>query len=174
MKKRLILCVACSALFIGAANAATPVTGFYRTIDDKTNAPRSIMRLYECGDALCGRIVALYNADTGAISETIAAPARIAERVRSRPNMVGLDVIWDMKWDDNKNQYEDGRIMDPQTGRVYSALIWQDRDDANLLRVRGRIGPIGRTQVWHRAPESSLPAELQGLDVSEWTPIIHR
>jgi len=180
MKKIFMLCALCSALCAGAANAAMPLVGFYRTIDDRTNAPRSIIRLYECreiGDddrALCGRIVALYNADTGEISETIKAPARVAERVRGRPKMVGLDVIWNMEWEDDKNRYEDGRIMDPQSGRVYSALIWRDGDDANLLRVRGRIGPVGRTQVWHRVQESDLPAQLQGLDVSGWEPVIHR
>jgi uncharacterized protein (DUF2147 family) len=174
MKKVFMLFAACPVLFIGTANATMPLVGFYKTIDDKTNAPRSIIRLYECGDLLCGRIVALYNVDTGEISETIKAPARIAERVRGRPKMVGLDVIWNMTWNDRSSEYTGGRIMDPQSGSTYSSVIWQDRDNADILRVRGRIGPVGRTQSWHRMAESNLPAELRGLDASNWQPVIHR
>jgi len=51
---------------------------------------------------------------------------------------------------------------------VYSSVIWQDKDNASLLRVRGQVGPFGRTQVWHAVTVSELPAELQGLDTAKW------
>ena len=165
--KNFIFGAFCTMFCIGAAGAA-PFVGFYKTIDDKTNNPKSIVRLYECGDMLCGRIVALYDADGAAISETLNNPERVAEKVKGEPKMAGLDIIWNMKWDAKGNEYSGGKIMDPKSGSVYSSVIWADKDDANLLRVRGKIGPFGRTQVWHVFPAADLPKDLQKLDASKW------
>lgn len=155
------------------ANAA-PLTGFYQTIDDKTNQPKSIVALYEYADddemELAGRIVALYGPD-GKISETIAAPVKVADKVKGAPHYVGLDIIWDMEWDADDNRYEDGKIMDPTSGKVYSSVIWQDTP--GTLNVRGKIGPIGRTQHW-RAIDASAAPELKDIDTSKWTPTIRK
>ena len=100
-----------------AANATMPHVGFYQTIDDETNLPKSIVALYEYVDGddveIAGRIVALYGAD-GVISETLSNPTRVAERVSGSPKMVGLDIIWNMEWDDDDHEYEDGKISGTQ------------------------------------------------------------
>ena len=160
------------ALCCGAVNAAMPLTGFYKTIDDKTNNAKSIVRLYECGDNLCGRIVALFDADGVEIAETLNVPERVADKVKGAPKMSGMDIIWNMKWDAKDNEYAGGKILDPKSGSIYSSVIWQDKDDANLLRVRGKVGPFGRTQVWHMFPSDQLPADLQNLDASEWEVVV--
>lgn len=150
-------------------SAAIP--GLYQTIDDKTNQPKSVVALYEYADgndlALAGRIVALYGPD-GRISETIAAPVKVADKIKGAPKFVGLDIIWNMEWDADDNRYEDGKIMDPTSGKVYSSVIWQDTPGA--LNVRGKIGPIGRTQHWRAVDINTLPAELKNIDTSKWTP----
>ena len=43
-----------------------------------------------------------------------------------------------------------------------------------ILNVRGKIGPFGRTQNWNALDVSSLPMELQSLDVSTWAPVINK
>ncbi len=146
------------------ALSAAPLTGFYQTIDDETNSPKSIVRLYECGDELCGRIVALY--DEAGVADTKSQ--KIADEVKGKPKMVGLDIIWGMEWDDDDAEYEDGKIMDPKKGSVYSAEIWADEKDATKLRVRGKIGPFGRTQTWNVMNVSDLPMDLQKLDTKNW------
>ena len=118
---------------------------------------------------LAGRIVALYNAD-GTISETLSNPTRVADQVSGSPKMVGMDIIWNMEWDNDDSKYEDGKIMDPKSGKIYSSVIWQDVPE--YLNVRGKIGPFGRTQRWNVLNVSDLPSELQGLDTSAWTPKI--
>ena len=164
-----------SAFLPFGLNAALPFVGLYQTIDDETNMPKSIVQLYEYADGddmlLAGRIVALYNTD-GAISETISNPTRVAEKVKNQPKMVGLDIIWDMEWDSDDNKYNDGKIMDPKSGKIYSSVMWQDVP--SILNVRGKIGPFGRTQNWNVLDVSSLPTELQSLDVSTWTPVINK
>lgn len=170
MKK--ILSVLCAIFFVGAANAGMPLLGFYKTIDDETGRPKSIVRLYECGANMCGRIVALFNADGTEIEETIKNPVRVAEILEGKPHMDGLDILWEMSWSERNNEFSGGRIMDPKTGRVYRSRVWADPNDANLLRVRGMIGPFGRTQVWHAVPQSDLHPDLKKLDVSDWVPVI--
>lgn len=156
------------------ANAA-PFVGMYQTIDDETNTPKSVVALYEYKDGddmnLAGRIVALYGTD-GEISETLSNPIRVAENVKGSPKMVGLDIIWDMEWDNDDNEYSDGKIMDPKSGKVYSSVMWQEKPE--VLNVRGKIGPFGRTQKWNVLDTTKLPNDLQNLDTTTWTPIIKK
>ena len=156
------------------ANAA-PFVGIYQTIDDETNAPKSVVALYEYKDGddmnLAGRIVALYGTD-GKISETLSNPVRVAEKVKGSPKMVGLDIIWDMEWDNDDNEYSNGKIMDPKSGKVYSSVMWQEKPE--VLNVRGKIGPFGRTQKWNVLDTTKLPNDLQNLDTTTWTPIIKK
>lgn len=155
--------------------AAVPYVGLYQTIDDETNTPKSIVQLYEYKDGdkteLAGRIVALYDAN-GVISETLENPTRVAEKVKGIPKMVGLDIIWDMEWDNDDKEFNNGKIMDPKSGKIYSSLIWQDATDS--LNVRGKIGPFGRTQTWNVMQATDLPAALQNINTDNWMPIIHK
>lgn len=163
------------AVMFAPVAAMASLAGFYQTIDDHTNQPKSVVLLYEYADGddthLAGRIVALYGGD-GKIAETVAAPVKVAANVRGAPKFSGLDIIWDMEWDADDRRYEDGKIMDPTSGRVYSSVIWQDAP--GVLNVRGKIGPVGRTQRWHRIDASQLPQELQKLNASAWTPNIRK
>ena len=173
--KAKFLSIIVGALMPVMANAVMPHVGFYQTIDDETKTPKSIIALYEYMDEgdveLAGRIVALYGAD-GTISETLSNPTRVADKVFGTPKMVGLDIVWGMEWDNDDNEYEDGKIMDPKSGKVYSSVMWQDKKTPAVLNVRGKIGPFGRTQYWNVLSVSDLPSDLQNLDTSNWTPKI--
>lgn len=170
-----LLAIATALMLPGAASAVLPHVGFYQTIDDETNTPKSIVRLYEylAGDdvEVAGRIVALYDTD-GKIAETLSNPVKVADKVKGKPKMVGLDIIWNMEWDADDNEYEDGKIMDPKKGSVYSSVMWVDKKDTSKFNVRGKIGPFGRTQTWNVMNASDLPADLQNLDVSTWKPVV--
>lgn len=51
----------------------------------------------------------------------------------------------------NKDEYVDGKILDPNTGSTYSSKL-KVTDSGQKLSLRGYIGPpvIGRTQTWVR------------------------
>lgn len=154
---------------------ALPLVGLYQTIDDETGRARSIVALYEYTDGagdkmLGGRIVALYN-DSGEIVETPDNAVKTASKVAGNPTVVGMDIIWTMRWNADKNQYSGGNIMDPANGKVYGSVIWHDGD---RLNVRGKIGPFGRTQNWIPVAVSDVPASLTGLDTTNWKPIIRK
>ena len=173
--KTKILSLFAGLLLPVAATAGAPLTGFYQTIDDETNKPKSIVALYEYTDGddinLAGRIVALYGTD-GTISETLSNPSRVADSVPTAPKMVGLDIIWDMEWDSDDSEYSDGKIMDPKSGKVYSSVIWQDKKDTQKLNVRGKIGPFGRTQHWNTLSADELPLDLKDVNTSDWKPVV--
>lgn len=157
------------ATFPVFTNAAMPFVGTYQTIDDETNQPKSIVQIYEYQDEdktkIAGRIIALYN-EIGEISETLNSPVRIADNVNGAPKMAGLDIIWNMEWDTDDFEYKNGKIMDPKSGKIYNSVIWQK--EPNILNVRGKIGPFGRTQHWNAIETSKLPSDIQNLNTEKW------
>lgn len=149
-----------TASLISAVANASPLTGMYQTIDDQTAQPKAIVALYEYIDGddteIAGRIVATYR-DGNIVTDS---------------EFVGQDIIWDMEWDSDDNRYEDGKIRDPQNGKVYSSVIWQDTP--GKLNVRGKVGPFGRTQIWNSLTGDKIPQQLQNLNTSNWKPNIKK
>lgn len=148
-----------ASLFCVVANAS-PLTGIYQTIDDQTGQPKAIVALYEYIDdddtEIAGRIVATYR-DGNIVTDS---------------EFVGQDIIWGMEWDSDDNRYEDGKIRDPQNGKVYSSVIWQDTP--GKLNVRGKVGPFGRTQIWNSLAGDKIPQQLQNLNTSNWKPNVKK
>jgi uncharacterized protein (DUF2147 family) len=122
-----ILMFALSAVFACANN----VIGFWTTIDDETKEAKSVVQIYEYDGKIYGRVVdVLKNKDATA-------------KIPGSPKVIGLDIIWDLEKDGN--EYNGGKILDPQKGKVYGCAIW--RDGENLI-VRGKIAFFGRNQTW--------------------------
>jgi uncharacterized protein (DUF2147 family) len=122
--------------FIGFLALVTTVmadgfTGLWATVDDETKEKKSVVRIYQHEGKYFGRIVELF--------KNKEAKAKLP----GEPKILGLDIIWNME-KDGKN-LEDGKILDPKKGKVYSCEIW--RDGKNLI-VRGKIAFLGRNQTW--------------------------
>lgn len=128
MKKILFLILMCLPFM---AWASDDVVGYWTTIDDETNTPKSIVQIYEYQGKVYGRVVELFQN-----KEAVA-------KLPDSPKIEGLDVIWDMQ--KKKDKYTGGEILDPKTGKVYACDLWRDGD--NLI-VRGKIAFLGRNQTW--------------------------
>ena len=132
---RKILFTICLMMWAGMALAAQDITGFWTTIDDETNEPKSIVHVYDYQGKIYGRVVHLFkNPDT------------TAKNVKGSPKILGLDILWDLQ--DRGEKFKDGEILDPKKGKVYTCEVWRDGD--NLI-VRGKIAFFGRNQTWKPA-----------------------
>ncbi len=70
--------------------------------------------------------------------------------LQKRPSL-GLELLTNFVFDDD--EWEDGEIYDPKTGKTYSCYMeFPDEDNLNNLKIRGYIGIslLGKTTYWTR------------------------
>lgn len=163
--KRALFSLFC-LIFLSGNLFADEVVGFWKTIDENSGKPQSVIGIYKHGDKYYGRIILTYD-DEGNVQDTIYKPAKRAPGVVGHPYYAGLDIIWDLK--DKNSTYSGGHIMDPQEGKIYDAKMWKD---GNNLIVRGEILFFGRNQAWPPAAEHDFPAGFEKPDLSNLTPAI--
>ena len=60
-----------------------------------------------------------------------------------------MDIVRGARKAEGKDVWEDGKILDPESGRNYSLRMTPVEGGAKL-EVRGSIAFIGRTQTWVR------------------------
>ena len=145
MKKNLITTLALMAA-CGAAFAQASPVGVWKSIDDKTKAERSQVRISESGGVLSGRIEKLLAPD----AKQDAKCDKCEDDRKDKP-IVGLEIIRGVKKAEAENTWEGGTILDPAEGKVYKVRL-QTAEGGKKLDVRGYVGMpmLGRTQTWVR------------------------
>lgn len=121
------------------------VAGKWKTIDDETGEPKSIVEIFQEGDEVKGRIVELIN------------PPEPDPKCKDCPGdkkdkpIQGLEIIWGMKETDKGKEWTGGKILDPKKGKVYGCRL-RLLDEGKKLEVRGFMGfsLLGRSQTWMR------------------------
>ena len=118
--------------------------GLWKTIDDKTNKPRSLVRIVEENGEYKGIIEKGLREDDN--------PERVCEKCdvpRKNQKIQGMTFMWGLKKDGN--EFKGGEILDPENGKIYRCKM-KLVDGGKKLDVRGFIGIalIGRTQTWWR------------------------
>lgn len=63
--------------------------------------------------------------------------------------VLGMDVFYDFVYDEENNEYINGKIYNPQDGNIYSAKMWMDGE---TMMLKGYIGlPVfGITKAFER------------------------
>ena len=130
--------------FRAEAQQASPI-GQWRTIDDHSGKPRSIVEVLANPDGtLSARIVRLLDLSKGANPMCDACRGAL----HGKP-VVGMTIAWGLRRDGDS--WSGGRILDPDNGKEYAVKL-TPADSGRKLEVRGYIGlpMLGRTQVWQR------------------------
>lgn len=138
---KLILTVSCAALTISLSAQNSPL-GFWKTVDDNTGETRSEMELYVNAEGeIEGKIHKLLDTDSPETCDLCPGDKKDAK-------LVGMVIMWGLEEDGD--QWDGGRIMDPENGKTYKCYI--ELESEEKLKVRGYIGisALGRTQYWYR------------------------
>lgn len=138
MKKLLLLFI-----FLGCFQLnAQSVIGKWKSIDDKTGKPKSIIEIYEKGGKIYGKVIDILNPAT-----RNGVCTKCGKDYKDKP-ILGMVIITNMKKDDD--EYSGGKILDPESGTEYKCILKLESKDK--LEVRGYMGfaLIGRSQTWIR------------------------
>jgi len=128
-----------------SAQSVDPALGVWKTIDEKTNQPSSLIRLEEKNGELIGTVIELIPTP----GEPPITHCRLCKGERKDKPIVGMVIMNGLK-KEKPGYWFGGEILDPEEGDIYKVKI--ATDDGKTLKVRGYIGIslIGRTQVWVR------------------------
>lgn len=124
------------------ANASGQVTGLWYNVDDEDGKPKSHIEITETSQGLEGRVVKLL---PGA---TVTHCDKCDGELKGQ-KIEGMRIMYGVKKRSSKS-YEDGKILDPKSGKLYDCDLSLEGSDK--LKVRGYIGLslFGRTQYWYR------------------------
>ena len=134
-----------TALSAFAATSETSPAGYWRTIDDETGRPKSIVEITETDGELRGKVMKLLDREGQDPNPTCdECPGE-----RKGQPIKGMTILWGLA--PEGDEWTGGTILDPKSGDTYDATVKLE-DGGEKLNVRGYIGfsMLGRTQVWER------------------------
>ena len=131
-----------SFIFISLNSNAQSVFGKWKTIDDKTGEAKSIVEIFENSGKVYGKVIEIMDA-----SKSNRKCDKCTGTDKDKP-VLGLIIIKGLSKDGD--EYNGGKIIDPESGKIYKSFIKLIGKDK--LEVRGYIGfaLIGRSQTWIR------------------------
>ena len=129
---------------VSTAAEASPV-GLWKTIDDESGKPKSLIRISENDGVLSGRIEKLFRAPD---QDQDPKCVKCEGALKDQP-IVGMTILTGLKKDGES--YSGGQIVDPANGKTYKSKLTV-AEDGKKLNMRGYIGVpmLGRTQIWLR------------------------
>lgn len=126
------------------AHADNSPVGLWKTIDDTTGKPRSLIRISDKNGEFFATI------EKGLLpSDKPNDTCDKCEGARKGKPLIGMVIMDGMK--QKGDAFAGGHILDPDNGETYQCKIKLDAT-GNKLEVRGFIGVslFGRSQIWMR------------------------
>ncbi len=130
-------------LVAGAASAADPAVGRWKTIDGDSGKPKSYVEITQAANGtLSGRIVELIDP-----SKPNPTCDKCKDDRKGKP-ITGMEIIRGMKAEGGGN-YAGGTILKPDEGKVYKSKMTLV-EGGKKLEVSGCVAFICKSQVWER------------------------
>jgi len=129
------------SLCLSTDSIGQSIFGVWKNVDDEDGKEKSHIEIYEEDGMLFGKVIKLLP------DATLTHCPKCKDERENQP-LIGMVIIENMiKYGD---EYQDGEILDPKSGKMYSCLI--SLKDDNTLKVRGYVvAPMfGRTQYFYR------------------------
>jgi len=113
-----------------------------------TEGGKSHVQIYQCGPHLCGRIAWLR--EPSMADGRPKVDLRNPDQSKRAQPIIGLMMLWNMAKASDPNEWEGGRIYNPEDGETYKSTL-KLRPDGKL-EVRGYVGVslFGKSQYWER------------------------
>jgi uncharacterized protein (DUF2147 family) len=151
-----LVLVAGLALSSGAQAAEPTAAGLWEKRGE-SGKPDAWFRISECNGRFQGKIVKIFPMPGQDPSQWRCT--KCEGNLRNAP-VVGITFIKGMQR--YGLAYDNGTILDPRDGSVYSAIM-QLSTDGQRLTVRGYLGVplLGQSEVWRRLPDHRAEARAQ-------------
>jgi uncharacterized protein (DUF2147 family) len=135
-------CLAAPLMALSLSAAAADPVGRWKTIDDQTGKPKSIVEISRNDNGTySGRIVELLNP---------SKPNPVCDKCkddRKNKPITGMEIIRNMKADGDA--FSGGTILKPDEGKVYKSKM-QLLEGGKKLEVSGCVAFICKSQTWLR------------------------
>ncbi|AKS20872.1 MULTISPECIES: DUF2147 domain-containing protein [Xanthomonas] len=143
--KTLIMALPLAAASLLAQAADSPV-GHWKTIDDETGKPKSVVQIEQLANGtLSGKVVEILQSNHGPNPTCDKCDGAL----KGKP-IKGMTILWGLK-PDGTAVWGGGSVLDPAKGKTYKAKITLT-EGGKKLQMRGYVGieALGRTQTWVR------------------------
>lgn len=134
-------------VFLSTATFASDITGKWLQIDDKTGTSKAVIEIRkDTNNTFTAKIVKI----TPRPGYTPREKCKDCPPPYTNQSILGMDVLKGLK-PISENNYDNGKIIDPLTGKIYSAKA-RLNSTGKRLTLRGYMGisAIGRSQTWIR------------------------
>lgn len=143
--KTLMVALPLAAASLLAQASDSPV-GRWKTIDDETGKPKSVVQIEQAANGtLSGKVVEILQSNHGPNPTCDKCDGAL----KGKP-IKGMTILWGLKADGTA-VWDGGSVLDPAKGKTYKAKITLT-EGGKKLQMRGYVGieALGRTQTWVR------------------------
>lgn len=140
-----------SMAFAGSASAqskADKIVGYYLTYDDETGAEKSQVQIFKSTNGkYYGKIVWLKEPLKDGKPKVDDKNPDVKLQKRA---IIGLEMLKGFTFNESDNEWVDGSIYNPSSGKTYNCYI--NFESATKVKIRGYIGAswmgLGKTAYW--------------------------
>lgn len=124
------------------------IVGYYLTYDDETNAEKSQVQIYkDANGKYYGKIVWLKEPLKNGKPKVDDKNPDVKLQKRA---IIGLEILKGFKYDKANNEWIEGTIYNPSSGKTYNCYI--NFETETKVKIRGYIGAswmgLGKTAYW--------------------------